>query len=362
MFLGETEALNRSMGIKDKIDTKIFIERSREIHGDYYDYSKTVYKRQGEKLVITCPKHGDFVSGYHHISLKSKCPKCAKELMHLKTLKERFDKFLAKAFMMHGDKYDYSKVIYKTAREKVLIVCPLHGEFPQVPDSRLRGCACPKCGRVKAEEAKWEDITGQIFGRLTVQGFSHFTEAERNDRSSPQRMGHWKCICNCKTEITLATALLKGGITKSCGCLRSETTALRNLDLSIEGLENEANAEMPTCLYFVQVEGVLEKFGTTTESVEIRGKKGGDQNYYTKTYFEKWLPRKISLPVEKVLLEMTRKHFDPSMAIRLGLRDWGGWTETRSHLDVEYWINLIPRLLEECSHMGYRNFLFKYIN
>lgn len=350
------------MGLKDKIDTKIFIERAKKIHGDYYDYSKSVYTKQGEKLIITCPKHGDFISGYHHISLGSKCSKCARSLMHLETLQERFKKFLTKAFEAHGDKYDYSKVVYKTARQKVLIICPIHGEFPQTPDSHLRGCECPMCGRIKAEETKWEDLTGQTFGRLIVQGFSHFTEQVREDRHSPQRMGHWKCICNCKTEITLATSLLKGGITKSCGCLRSETTALRNLNLSIEGLENEANAEILTCLYFVQVEGVLAKFGTTTESVEIRGKKMGGRNYYTKTYFEKWLPRKISLPVEKVLLDMTRKYWDPSMAIDLGLRDWGGWTETRNGLDIEHWTTLIPCLLQECSDMGYMNFLFKYID
>ena len=345
-----------------KLDTETFIERAKEIHGDYYDYSKTIYTKQGEKLIIICPKHGEFASGYHHISQKGKCTKCARELIHLKTLQERFEKFLTKAFEIHGDKYDYSKVVYKTAREKVVIICPMHGEYSQVPYAHLTGSGCSKCGRIQAEETKWEDLTGQVFGRLTVTGFSHFTESKREDRSSPQRLGYWKCLCSCKTEITLVTSSLKGGVTRSCGCLRSETTALRNLDLSIEGLENEVNAESPTCLYFVQVEGVLEKFGTTTESVEIRGKKGGNQNHYTKTYYEKWFPRKISLPVEKVLLEITKKYWDASKAIRLGLRDWGGWTETRNGLNVEYWIREIPILLQECSHMGYKDFLLKYLD
>ena len=282
--------------------------------------------------------------------------------MHLKTLQERFNKFLVKAFETHGDKYDYSSVIYKNAREKVSIICPDHGPFPQVPDSHARGCGCPKCGRIKAEETKWEDLTGKTFGRLTVQKFSHFIEQKREDRASPQRTGVWDCICSCGEEVSLITSLLKGGITRSCGCLRSEVTALRNLDLSIQGLENEANAAIPTCLYFVEVENALEKFGTTTESVEIRGNKGGGKNYYTKTYYQKWLPRKIALPVEKVLLSMSVDHFDAREAARLGLREWGGWTETRNGLVIDYWLQLIPKLIQECDQVGYKKFLLNNID
>ena len=92
------------MGIRDKIDTSLFIKRAREIHGDYYDYSKTVYARQGESLIITCPVHGDFKSGYHHISQKSRCKKCAREIINRNSLERRFNSFLEKATEKHGDK------------------------------------------------------------------------------------------------------------------------------------------------------------------------------------------------------------------------------------------------------------------
>ena len=32
--------------------------------------------------------------------------------------------FIEKAKKKHGDKYDYSKVVYKSSREKVTIICP----------------------------------------------------------------------------------------------------------------------------------------------------------------------------------------------------------------------------------------------
>ena len=33
----------------------------------------------------------------------------------------------------------------KTKKEKVIIICPIHGEFLQSPDGHLRGQGCPEC-------------------------------------------------------------------------------------------------------------------------------------------------------------------------------------------------------------------------
>ena len=57
------------------------------------------------------------------------------------------DSFIKKAKEVHGDKYDYSKVEYINNKTKVCIICPEHGEFWQRPDKHLsRGSGCPKCG------------------------------------------------------------------------------------------------------------------------------------------------------------------------------------------------------------------------
>lgn len=55
--------------------------------------------------------------------------------------------FIAEAKAVHGDKYDYSKVEYKTNKDKVCIICPIHGEFWQRPADHLRGNGCTKCPR-----------------------------------------------------------------------------------------------------------------------------------------------------------------------------------------------------------------------
>lgn len=47
---------------------------------------------------------------------------------------------------VHGDKYDYSKVVYVGMNEKVIIICPEHGEFLQTPAKHInRKQGCPKC-------------------------------------------------------------------------------------------------------------------------------------------------------------------------------------------------------------------------
>lgn len=55
--------------------------------------------------------------------------------------------FIKKAILVHGDKYDYSKVIYINSKSKVCIICPEHGEFYITPNSHLRGSGCPRCSK-----------------------------------------------------------------------------------------------------------------------------------------------------------------------------------------------------------------------
>lgn len=54
------------------------------------------------------------------------------------------DQFIQKAREVHGDKYDYSKANYVDGRTKVTIICPVHGEFQQIPQAHLKGHGSPK--------------------------------------------------------------------------------------------------------------------------------------------------------------------------------------------------------------------------
>jgi len=53
--------------------------------------------------------------------------------------------FIIKASQIHN-KYDYSKVNYKNSHTKIIIGCPIHGDFEQLPYHHLNGHGCNKCG------------------------------------------------------------------------------------------------------------------------------------------------------------------------------------------------------------------------
>ncbi len=53
--------------------------------------------------------------------------------------------FIKKAKMVHGDKYDYSQAEYIITQTKIKIICPKHGFFIQKTNNHLNGQNCPKC-------------------------------------------------------------------------------------------------------------------------------------------------------------------------------------------------------------------------
>lgn len=79
------------------------------------------------------------------------------------TKKLTTEEFIKRAREIHGDTYDYSKVEYKTTRDKITIICPVHGEFEQSPNNHLRGRGCPKCANnIKKTLEEFEKEAGQI--------------------------------------------------------------------------------------------------------------------------------------------------------------------------------------------------------
>ena len=148
-----------SVGIKNsRITTDEFIERAKKIHGDKYDYSKTEYISPRKKICIIDKEFGEFwMMPYAHLNGQG-CPSRRGEKISKANSKSK-KKFIEDAIQIHGDKYDYSKVEYKGAFEKVCIICPKHGEFWQRPTEHLSGCGCPICksSHLEMEIKNWLD-------------------------------------------------------------------------------------------------------------------------------------------------------------------------------------------------------------
>lgn len=125
-----------------KLTTQEFIEKAKAIHGDRYDYSKTEYVKATKPVIIGCRIHGDFQQLPHnHLRGKGGCVQCNK----IEGRRLGVDEFISRAREIHGDLYDYSQVVYVNTKTPAKIVCPIHGVFEQRPEKHLEGHGCPFC-------------------------------------------------------------------------------------------------------------------------------------------------------------------------------------------------------------------------
>lgn len=213
-------------GAKAPLTQEQWVARAKAKYGDKYDYSESEYLNGMAPILVRCKKHdlqfrvmaGNFISknNYH-------CPIClaeekANQLIRsaykrnekdvsiasdiikgikqgvltasgqrrpvLKTKIDYAQRFIEKAKMIYGDRYDYSKVIYKGAEEKVTIICKEHGEFQITPrafvsgdHSRIHGCPVCEGLNVPSSYSKEQFIEdmNRIYGKKLKFNFNEYT-------------------------------------------------------------------------------------------------------------------------------------------------------------------------------------------
>jgi hypothetical protein len=122
-----------------KYTTLEFITKVNEIHKNKYSYEKSVYINNTTELIITCKTHGDFEQRPTDHLQGCGCPYCAGNI------KKTNEKFAQEANIIHNNKFDYSLVNYESNHENIIIICPTHGIFHQLPKHHLNGEGCPEC-------------------------------------------------------------------------------------------------------------------------------------------------------------------------------------------------------------------------
>lgn len=133
-----------------KISTEEFISRARKVHGDLYDYSHVVYTNMHTKVKIIDQVLGEFwQSPFGHLQGQGHPGNRYNKMAN--TRRKTTDLFIRQAREMHGDLYDYSKVVYKHCDEKVCIIDPEYGEFWQSPFQHLNSHGCP----ARTKNKKW---------------------------------------------------------------------------------------------------------------------------------------------------------------------------------------------------------------
>lgn len=166
-----------------------FLTKARNIHGDRYDYSLVDWiegtTNARTKITIECAEHGPFIQKLDSHLRGCGCPICGGNS------KLTLNQFLAKAYSIHGDRYDYSAVEWEkdtNAYSKVNIRCDVHGIFQQLINNHINNkMGCMACG-----------------GRLKHTLASFLTKAcvihgDRYDYSTVE----WSGETNARTKVTI---------------------------------------------------------------------------------------------------------------------------------------------------------------
>lgn len=125
--------------------TEFYKFQVRQVHGDRYDLSPTIYTYADSIVKAVCEKHGEFEIPAKYLKSTRGCQLCGYENTG-RLAASNTGLFLEKATKVHGDKYDYSLVEYTNANTVVSVICPEHGEFTQIPYNHLMGKGCRLCG------------------------------------------------------------------------------------------------------------------------------------------------------------------------------------------------------------------------
>ena len=132
-----------------------FITKANEVHNSFYTYDKVEYAGAANKVIITCPIHGNFLQTAHDHVQGSGCPRCKADKRRVS-----FKEFLERSNLKHGSKYEYIAESWNGIDKDVRVICKNHGEF--VVNARLHteGSECPVCRKtIDAETYTLNNIT-----------------------------------------------------------------------------------------------------------------------------------------------------------------------------------------------------------
>jgi hypothetical protein len=81
--------------------------------------------------------------------------------------------FIKKSIEIHGDRYDYSKVVYENNLKEVIIICKEHGEFLQLPKTHKRGNGCIHCALISRKNKRTKKPEQFIVDAIKIHGHTY---------------------------------------------------------------------------------------------------------------------------------------------------------------------------------------------
>jgi hypothetical protein len=147
---------------KEKADAKLlrakkagdkFIKISKEVHKDtngspIYDYSRSIYTKSADKVIIICKIHGEFLQSPNSHTQGHGCPKCGNDANREKQTMTQ-EEFIKRCNEKHPNLIDYSQTIYINFKTPIKFICNIcRNEYLRDPAHMLgeeRGHGCVIC-------------------------------------------------------------------------------------------------------------------------------------------------------------------------------------------------------------------------
>lgn len=223
------------------------------IHNNRYTYKNAIFKGVEYKITVTCPVHGNWdILPTNHLAGNG-CLKCFKE-----ALPKTKDQFILDAIQMHGDKFDYSEVNYKTTHDKIKILCRICGySFYQNTKSHISGTGCPSC-------SKNQRYTTKEYIEKAKKVHNNYYSYEKTEYITANK--HIKITCPIHGDFKQKA----GSHLHGAGCFACKPGGF--------------DKTKPGRLYYLQVNinGIIHyKIGITNGTVKSRFKSAQDKNKIT---------------------------------------------------------------------------------
>ena len=182
---------------------KMCFDKSFASHemSEYWNYNENkdiksprhITLSNSKKIYLNCPTCSKllFIAPAH-----IKEGKCCRDCGIIRSTDKRrkpVEQFIEEATKIHGDKYDYSDVVYINSLTKISIICPLHGKFEQKPSVHLMGSACSICSHKE----------GGLKNKRTTEQFVVEARQKHGDKYDYSKVDynntHEKVIIVCKS-------------------------------------------------------------------------------------------------------------------------------------------------------------------
>lgn len=289
-----------------KIKTNEWIKQANLKFNNKFDYSKVELVNSDTRVTIICPEHGEFkMIKRTHLNSEYGCIECmkiGKELKHQQRYVIDIEEWKKRCNLKFNNKFDYSKVESKKVTDKIIIICPDHGEIESTREyHEVSATGCKYCGgSAKLSTSEFIKKCEEIYPNRFV-----YNNVDYKNIDSP-------VIITCKIHgdfETLPNNFIRRIYGKYIGCSKC----------------NELKGDADCKLYYIKLKNQnLWKIGVTRNTVEYRF--GPNIKYFdikTLKYFN-CNSYESAIKYEEMILTHFKSHINEDINI---LGNSGGYSE-----------------------------------